>query len=242
MILLTSAGLYDAARLRRAGIHAALLKPVKQSDLLDTIVTTLGGRPAARDRPLPSTPRPRPRRLRVLLVEDNRVNQTMALRILRRRGHHVTVTGNGREALEVLRPSDATPTGGRSRKAKRVAGYDVVLMDVQMPVMNGLEATARIRREEQERGGHMPIVAMTAHAMHGDRERCLAAGMDGYLVKPMQAEDLIAAVESFAASRVAAATDGVAAKPWRRWESGGRGPSSTCCCLTFTCRSSMGSG
>jgi len=133
--------------------------------------------------PLPAgrtaqTPRP----LRVLLVEDNPVNQRLAHEILRRRGHRVTVAENGREALDRL--SETT--------------FDIVLMDVQMPEMNGLDATCAIRAGEQATGRHVPIVAMTAHAMAGDRERCLAAGMDEYLTKPIRAEALISHVERFA--------------------------------------------
>jgi CheY-like chemotaxis protein len=121
--------------------------------------------------------------LSVLVVEDNRVNQTMAQRILEKRGHQVTLTENGRQAVDAI-------AGGGS--------FDVVLMDVQMPVMNGLEATAHIRAGERAGARRLPIVAMTAHAMRGDRERCLEAGMDGYLVKPIQADELIVALESFA--------------------------------------------
>jgi len=181
LVLLTSAGLHEKTELRRLGIHAALLKPVKQSDLLDTILTTLGRRSTGRERPPANLARPS-RRLSVLVVEDNRVNQTLARRILEQRGHQVTMAENGRQALEAL---------DRGR-------FDVVLMDVQMPVMNGLEATARIRAREQGGDRHVPIVAMTAHAMRGDRERCLEAGMDGYLVKPIQADEMIAALERFA--------------------------------------------
>jgi len=181
LILLTSAGLHEGAELRRAGIHASLLKPVKQSDLLDSILTTLGRRGSGRERAAPPVLGPS-RRLEVLVVEDNRVNQTLARRILDQRGHQVTMAENGRQALDAL---------DRGR-------FDVVLMDVQMPVMNGLEATAHIRAREQGGDRHLPIVAMTAHAMRGDRERCLAAGMDGYLVKPIQADEMIAALERFA--------------------------------------------
>ena len=202
LILLTSAGLHDPSRVRRAGIHGALLKPVKQSDLLDMIVSALGGRAASRDAAPPTISGAPSKRLRVLLVEDNRVNQTMALRILEKRGHRVTVAENGRQALEAMRVASAPRPKGRSRAPRDGVRYDVVLMDVQMPVMNGLDATTRIRAHEQGTGRHAPIVAMTAHAMRGDRERCLAAGMDGYLVKPIQAEELIATVENFAASSV----------------------------------------
>jgi len=184
LIMLTSAGPTDKAQTRRAGIQAALLKPVKQSDLLDTIVTALGGKDTSRRRAAQVAAPAATCKLEVLVVEDNRVNQTMAMRLLEKRGHRVTVAENGQQALEVLARGDAR--------------FDVVLMDVQMPVMNGLEATACIRKDEQGTGRHLPIVAMTAHAMRGDRERCLAAGMDAYLVKPIQAEEMFATVESFA--------------------------------------------
>ena len=120
------------------------------------------------------------RPLRVLLAEDNPVNQVVAIRLLEKRGHSVAVAGNGREAL------DATE--------QRI--FDVVLMDLEMPEMSGLEATAAIRRREQRTGTHIPIIAMTAHAMIGDRERCLAAGMDGYVSKPVRADELYAALEN----------------------------------------------
>src|SRR5205814_1058301 len=141
---------------------------------------------SGRSRARPTAPRTMGRvanPLRVLVVEDNRVNQTMAQRGLGQRGHRVTLAENGREAV-------AASAGG--------ASFDVVLMDVQMPVMNGLEATAHIRAGERAGAPRLPIVAMTAHAMRGDRERCLEAGMDGYLVKPIQADELIVALESFA--------------------------------------------
>ena len=131
--------------------------------------------------PIAAAPRPR----RVLLAEDNVVNQRVALGLLTRRGHEVTVVSNGREACEAV-----------ERDA-----FDVLLMDVQMPVMGGLDATARIRARERGLGRHLRIVAMTAHAMSGDRERCLAAGMDGYLAKPVVPELLYRAVESDNADR-----------------------------------------
>jgi CheY-like chemotaxis protein len=133
-----------------------------------------------------------PRPIRVLLVEDNPVNQRLAYEILRRRGHVVTVAENGRQALERL-----------------AAGtFEIVLMDVQMPEMNGLEATRAIRAAERQTGQHLPIVAMTAHAMAGDRERCLAAGMDEYLTKPIRAEALISHVERTAMSPPSPGTPG----------------------------------
>jgi len=180
MILLTSAGRPgDGARCRRLGIAGFLNKPVKQSDLLDTMANVLGGAPSAPEPARASAPR---RSLRVLLAEDNPVNQHVARRILEKRGHAVTVVNNGREALAALEPG--------------ATAFDVVLMDVQMPELDGLAATAAIRAREQDTGGHVPIVAMTAHAMEGDRERCLAAGMDDYVTKPVEAARLVEAVES----------------------------------------------
>jgi PAS domain S-box-containing protein len=128
------------------------------------------------------------RGLRVLVVEDNPVNQELTVHLLERRGHKATVAENGREALRVL-----------ERHA-----FDLVLMDVQMPEMGGLEATRRIRGKEKTAGGRLPIVAMTAHAMQGDRERCLEAGMDGYVSKPIEAKDLFAVVESLGGGRASA--------------------------------------
>jgi len=119
------------------------------------------------------------RRSRILLVEDNVVNQRVASGLLTRRGHHVTVTQDGREALTRLDQET----------------FDLVLMDLQMPVMSGLDATAAIRLRERATGQHVRIVAMTAHAMNSDRERCLAAGMDGYLSKPIDPPMLFAVVE-----------------------------------------------
>jgi two-component system sensor histidine kinase/response regulator len=116
--------------------------------------------------------------LRILVAEDNLVNQRLMSRLLEKRGHRVTVVSNGRDALASL-----------ARQA-----YDLVLMDVQMPEMDGLEATAAIRAQEEGTGRHLPILALTAHVMRGDAERCLAAGMDGYLAKPFQADELDAAL------------------------------------------------
>ena len=112
--------------------------------------------------------------LHILLAEDNAINQRLAVYLLEKRGHEVVVANNGKEVLTTLAHQP----------------FDLVLMDVQMPEMDGLETTARIRTREQERGGHVPIIAMTAHAMEGDRERCLKAGMDGYLTKPVRPREL----------------------------------------------------
>ncbi len=130
------------------------------------------------------------RPLRVLLAEDNLVNRVIAVRLLEKRGHRVAVAANGREALD----------------ATEQAIFDVVLMDLEMPVMSGLEATLAIRSREQRTGRHLPIIAMTAHAMIGDRERCLAAGMDGYVSKPVRADELYAALENVEPAPDAGAT------------------------------------
>jgi CheY-like chemotaxis protein len=122
----------------------------------------------------------RPKGFRILLAEDNVVNQMLAVRLLEKRGHHVQVAGDGREALEKLEKAD----------------FDLVLMDVQMPVMGGFEATAAVREMEKGTGKHIPIVALTAHAIDGDRERCLAAGMDGYVAKPIRPEELFEQIEA----------------------------------------------
>jgi CheY-like chemotaxis protein len=125
--------------------------------------------------------RERRRGYRILLAEDNAVNQELAARILEKQGHRVAVAQNGREALAALEHSSG--------------GFDLILMDVQMPELDGLEATAMIRDKEQSTGTHIPIVALTAHALKGDRERCLAAGMDAYLAKPIQPDRLRRVVE-----------------------------------------------
>jgi two-component system, sensor histidine kinase and response regulator len=118
-------------------------------------------------------------RSRVLLVEDNSVNQVLAMRLLEKRGYLVTVAGNGREGVAALESED----------------FDVVLMDVQMPEMDGFEATAVIRERERQVGRHTPIVAMTAHALKGDEERCLSAGMDAYISKPIRTIELFTTIE-----------------------------------------------
>jgi two-component system sensor histidine kinase/response regulator len=186
LIMLSSAGnLADSTRCHALGIDHCLIKPVKQSELLDSIVATLG---VATTEELPPQATGQARRdhispLRILLAEDGLVNQKVAVSLLGQRGHRVTVANNGREALAALDHQS----------------FDIILMDVQMPAMDGFEATARIRQKEEGTGLHTPIIAMTAHAMKGDRERCLAAGMDGYLAKPIRAKDLYATVEAIVA-------------------------------------------
>jgi two-component system, sensor histidine kinase and response regulator len=177
VILLTSAARpNDVARCRELGISDYLSKPIKQSELFDAIVTAMAehGRKRERYESASAFIQASERSLRVLLAEDNPVNQTLAVRILERLGHKVQVVNNGREALV------------RSQAEE----FDLILMDVQMPEMDGLEATRAIRAAESGAGKHVLIVAMTAHAMKGDTEKCLSAGMDGYLSKPIRIDEL----------------------------------------------------
>lgn len=188
IIMLTSAGHpEEMTRCRRMGIAAHLVKPVKQSDLLDTFVTLFGAR-ARRSRTRASAAklsRRSDRALRVLVAEDNQVNRKLVTTLLEKRGHDVTAVENGRAAVQAIDNAGA-------------GGFDLVLMDLQMPEMSGFEATQAIRDRERKTRRHLPIVALTAHAMQGDRERCLAAGMDAYLAKPVDATELIATVEKMA--------------------------------------------
>jgi signal transduction histidine kinase/DNA-binding response OmpR family regulator/HPt (histidine-containing phosphotransfer) domain-containing protein len=178
----------DTVRCREMGVAAYLSKPIRQSVLWDAIVMAIGTTNRKELRPQLSamhTLAPGACRLKILLAEDNAVNQMLALRLLEKRGHLVTVVRNGREAVEAIE---------RER-------FDVVLMDVQMPEIDGFEATALIRRREKSGDGHsrhIPIIAMTAHALKGDRDRCLDAGMDDYVSKPLQFERLFEAVEVYA--------------------------------------------
>jgi CheY-like chemotaxis protein len=181
IMMLTSSGQYsDPGRWRNVGISACLTKPIDAADLHQAICRLLDGAPA-HDAPhaVPALTAPTGRSVKVLLAEDNIVNQRVAVGLLVKRGHTVTVANDGLEALAAL---EREP-------------FDLVLMDLQMPHMGGLDATAEIRRRESLSGGHIRIVAMTAHAMSGDRERCLAAGMDGYIPKPIDPAALYAGVE-----------------------------------------------
>jgi CheY-like chemotaxis protein len=183
-IMLTSGGQRgDGARCKELGIAAYLIKPVLQADLLDALLQVLAScddvvkpaqvitRHTLREGRLP---------LRILLAEDNVVNQKLASRLLENQGHLVVVAPDGAQALDTL--------------AKQK--FDLVLMDAQMPVMDGFEATAAIRRLEEATRAHIPIIAMTAHAMVGDRQRCLQAGMDGYIAKPVHAHELFETIET----------------------------------------------
>ena len=187
VIVLTSGGQRgDARRCRELGVEAYLTKPVGESELYDAIVRVLAA-PGSLAGPTPLVTRHLLQEARVelhiLLAEDNIVNQRLTSRLLEKRGHVVKVVSNGREALAALEQAD----------------FDLVLMDVQMPEMDGFEATAALRGKEQTSGRHLPVIAMTAHAMRGDRERCLAAGMDGYLSKPIQTRELIDLLEKISA-------------------------------------------
>jgi signal transduction histidine kinase/DNA-binding response OmpR family regulator len=177
LIMLTSAWQRgDAATCKESGIECYLLKPVKQSALLEAIARSLGQRTAAGSLPVTAASLSEPRRkLRVLLAEDNIINQKVVVRILEKYGHLVTVASNGVEAVAAVETGE----------------FDLVLMDVQMPKMSGLEAAAAIRIWERGSGRHIPIVAMTASAMKGDQERCLAAGMDDYVSKPIRIDHLL---------------------------------------------------
>jgi PAS domain S-box-containing protein len=171
----------DAGRCRELGVALYLQKPIKQSELLNAILTALGASPVrespTRFRETVHTP-VHPRKLRVLLAEDNEVNRELAVTLLCKREHSVEVTTNGKDAIDAL---------GREK-------FDVVLMDVQMPELDGLAATVAIRQAEQGTGRHIPIIAMTAHAMKGDREKCLDAGMDAYVSKPLRPQELFQAI------------------------------------------------
>jgi two-component system sensor histidine kinase/response regulator len=189
VIMLTSAGERgDAARCRKLGIAGYLMKPVSQSDLFDAIMATLGGHELRDEHEGPVTVhsiREARRRLKILLADDNPVNQQLTARILEKRGHSVVVVGTGRQAVEALERNE----------------FHLILMDVQMPELDGLEATVAIRTRERMLGTRIPIIALTAHAMSGDKERCLAAGMDGYLSKPLRAHELMGAIEALVADQ-----------------------------------------
>jgi two-component system sensor histidine kinase/response regulator len=185
MMLPIDQQLTEAARCRELGVKHTLNKPIGQSELLDAILSVLGVGTIEKKliQTEPSQPRPGTgRSLRILLTEDNAVNQKLAIRLLEKAGHHVTLANNGREAVAAW-------------ESAGIPGFDVLLMDIQMPEMDGMEATAAIREREKGSGGHVPILAMTAHAMRGDKERCLASGMDGYVSKPIHPPDLFAEIE-----------------------------------------------
>jgi CheY-like chemotaxis protein len=165
---------------QQAGAAAHLATPLHEADLRRVLATVAHGAATPEPAPAAAVDLSAPRRsLDILLAEDNPVNQLVASAILHKRGHRVTIARDGREAV------------ARARESR----FDVVVMDVQMPEMNGLEATAVLRADQANGAARIPIIALTAHAMQGDGDRCLAAGMDAYLTKPVQAGALIALVE-----------------------------------------------
>jgi two-component system, sensor histidine kinase and response regulator len=195
IMMLTSAGQRgDAARCRKLGIAAYLIKPIRHWELLEAILAALGMAPGqGTQTPLVTRHwlrETRPR-LHILLAEDNPVNRQLAVNLLRKRGHTVVAVQNGREALDVLDKEH----------------FDSILMDVQMPEIDGFEATRLIREKERASGKHITIIAMTAHAMKGDREKCLEAGMDRYVSKPINPEEFYGAVECAAAGAGVTAED-----------------------------------
>jgi CheY-like chemotaxis protein len=197
IMMLTSAGHRgDGARCQALGVAAYLLKPIRQSELREAVARSLGGheqkgaiplitRYSLQDAHEPGS------FLRVLVAEDNPVNQLLATRLLEKRGHRVVIAANGFEALAALERNS----------------YDLVLMDMQMPEMDGFEATAMLREKEKTKGDgiRQAVVAVTAYAMKEDQNRCLAAGMDGYLTKPIKTRELNALLETYMARRSAAA-------------------------------------
>jgi CheY-like chemotaxis protein len=187
--MLTSAGRRgDGARCREFGIQAYLTKPVKRAELLATIRTVFGlsethdENPDGSDLVTRHYLRENRTQLRVLVAEDNVVNQKLAVRLLEKWGHEVDVVGDGRQAVNLLRTGD----------------FDAVLMDLQMPEMGGLEATRLIREWESEGSKRTPIIGLTAHAMQEDRDRCLEAGMDDYITKPIRADKLRQTLDAIA--------------------------------------------
>ena len=194
IMMLTSAGHRgDAARCQELGVSAYLLKPIRQSELREAVARVLGAREHDGAIPLITRfslqdAREPEAYLSVLLAEDNLVNQRLVVRLLEKRGHRVVVAGTGLEALQALEKGS----------------FDLVLMDVQMPELDGLKATAVIREKEKGSGLHQPVVALTAHAMKGDREKCMAGGMDGYLSKPIRPQELDQLLEIYVARRMEA--------------------------------------
>jgi two-component system, sensor histidine kinase and response regulator len=186
-VIMMSSGAHrgDLGRCQELGLSGYLTKPVRQNELRNAIARSLDRRhkQSGSKPPLPIKDRRnvQERVMQVLLAEDNTINQRLATRLLEKRGHRVTVANNGQEAIAQLQGSS----------------FDLVLMDIQMPVIDGLEATRMIRERETETGTHQPIVALTAHAVKGDQERCEAAGMDGYLAKPIRPEELDAVLQKY---------------------------------------------
>jgi len=191
VIILTSIGISgDVARLEALGCAGYLTKPIKQSQLFDTIITVWGRQKTVAKKSLGAIvtrhtiEEQKRQRVRILVAEDNPMNQKLAVTLLKKAGYSVDAVEDGRMVMEAVK-----------RRA-----YDLILMDVQMPEMNGFDATQAIRAMEGE-AKHTPIIAMTAHAMKGDRERCLQAGMDDYISKPIEPQELFDAIEKWTKSR-----------------------------------------
>ena len=185
MMLSADRHLIDAARARELGVNVILAKPLSQSELLDAILSVLGARAVEQHlvkAALPEKEKPKSRNLNILLAEDNPVNQKLAMTLLKKAGHIVTLAENGKQVLDAL--DHVSPPG-----------FDIVLMDIQMPEMTGTEAAVAIREREKSSGGHLPIMAMTANAMRGDKEKYLEAGMDGYVSKPIHPARMFAEIE-----------------------------------------------
>ncbi len=182
VVMLTSgSGSGDFRECQTMGIESLLIKPVKQSDLRKAIAASLKATAGASDSgQQPESPESQLQPLRILLAEDGKANQKMAVRLLTKWGHSVDVAENGQETIDRWKEG----------------GYDIILMDVQMPVLDGIEATRQIRDLEKSSDQHMPIVAMTAHALKGDRQRCLDAGMDDYVTKPIRRAELVRAISA----------------------------------------------
>jgi CheY-like chemotaxis protein len=195
IMLLTSSDMHgmQLSRCRELGVARHLLKPIAPSELLAAILQALGQQPEQVSRPpVVDPPRQARRPLRVLVAEDNVINQLLIRRLIEKAGHEVLVVGNGREALAML----------------ETHRFDVVFMDVQMPELDGMAATAEIRRREAITGAaRLPVIALTANAMTGDRERYLDGGMDGYLSKPVNIREVAALLERLAVEGRAAPVD-----------------------------------
>jgi signal transduction histidine kinase/CheY-like chemotaxis protein/sensor domain CHASE-containing protein len=190
----------DAARCRAAGVSGSVTKPFADADLRDTVLVAVGRgerREEAIDLPGAAAAAALTRPLRILLAEDNAINQQVAVKMIGMHGHGIEVVGDGRAAV------DRASAGG----------FDVVLMDVQMPELSGFEAAALIRDGERERGGRVPIIAMTAHALEGDRDRCLEAGMDGYVAKPLSPAALFGEIARVVPDAASVVPPGIAAAP-----------------------------
>jgi two-component system sensor histidine kinase/response regulator len=200
--MLTSPGLRsDTMKYCEAGVASYLAKPIKQSNLRDVIKLVLAAPPGREDNAHPEKTQRSPREnlpvLTILLAEDNRVNQIVAVRRLEKRGHSVVVAETGTAVLRALKTQI----------------FDLVLMDVQMPEMDGLEATIAIRQTEKDNGNHLPILAMTANAMIGDKEHCLQSGMDGYIAKPLSSEALFGAIDALLINHTAISPLATARQP-----------------------------